>query len=99
MKKIEIKLKECCLMCDHFDPSGIQGIAPSICYCGKPDRIIACGHMEVCAKYNGFEKVVKCKDCRLKGTEKCAMQYNCSMCGGQWSWESDDGFCNFGEND
>lgn len=52
MKKIEIKLKECCLTCEHFDPSGCVGIVPSVFCCGEPDRVIACGHMEVCAKYN-----------------------------------------------
>lgn len=56
MKKIEIKLKECCLTCEHFDPSGCVGIAPSVFCCGEPDRVIACGHMEVCEKYNGSEE-------------------------------------------
>lgn len=51
MEKIEIKLKECCLTCKHFDPSGIKGLAyPAVC-CGEPERVIACGHMEVCYKY------------------------------------------------
>lgn len=53
MKKIEIKLKECCLTCEHFDPSGCVGLSPSVFCCGEPDRVIACGHMAVCKKYNG----------------------------------------------
>lgn len=57
MKKIEIKLKECCLDCEHFDPSGCVGIVPSVFCCGEPDRVIACGHMEVCEKYNNSIKV------------------------------------------
>lgn len=56
MKKIEIKLKECCLKCEHFDPSGCVGLSPSVFCCSEPDRVIACGHMEVCAKYNNIEK-------------------------------------------
>lgn len=51
MEKIEIKLKECCLTCKHFDPSGIKGLAYPIVCCGEPERVIACGHMEVCYKY------------------------------------------------
>lgn len=52
MEKIEIKLKECCLTCKCFDPSGIQGLSPySISCCGEPERVIACGHMAVCKKY------------------------------------------------
>lgn len=51
MKKIEIKLKECCLTCEHFDPSGCTGLAPSVFCCGEPDRVIACGHMAVCKEY------------------------------------------------
>lgn len=57
MKKIEIKLKECCLTCEHFDPSGCNGIVPSVFCCGEPDRVIACGHMEVCEKYNNSIKM------------------------------------------
>lgn len=97
MKKIEIKLKECCLTCEHFDPSGCIGLVPSVLCCGEPDRVIACGHMAVCAKYNGIIEPVRCKDCAFRGTDECAMNYTCSNCGGQWSWESENGFCNYGE--
>lgn len=56
MQKIEIKLKECCLKCEHFDPSGIKGLSPyPISCCGEPERVIACGHMEVCYKYKSAD--------------------------------------------
>lgn len=42
-------------------------------------------------------EVVRCKDCIKRNTANCAMWFNCIKCGGQWSWESDNGFCNFGE--
>lgn len=55
MKRIEIKLEECCLACENFDLSGIQGISPYSLYappcCGEPERVIACGHMKVCKTY------------------------------------------------
>ena len=51
MKKIEIKLKECCLDCEHFDPPGCTGLTASVFCCGEPERVIACGHMAVCKKY------------------------------------------------
>lgn len=41
--------------------------------------------------------VVRCKECRKRGTPDCAMWYQCSVCGGQWSWETNDGFCSYGE--
>ncbi len=54
MEKIKIKLRECCLTCEHFDPSGIKGLsmyyAPP-CGCGEIERVIACGHMAVCKMY------------------------------------------------
>lgn len=51
MGKIKIKLKECCLTCEHFDPSGIKGFGAYIACCGEPERMIACGHAEVCKTY------------------------------------------------
>lgn len=66
MEKIKIKLKECCLTCEHFDPSGIKGIVYPVVCCGELERVIACGHMEVCCKYLGCEaaNVVRCGECR-----------------------------------
>ena len=40
--------------------------------------------------------VVRCKDCRLRGREECAMFY-CCECGEQHTWEADDDFCSYGE--
>ena len=41
-------------------------------------------------------EVVRCKDCKWRGTEKCAMFYECD-CGEQHTWEIDDDFCSYGE--
>lgn len=40
--------------------------------------------------------VVRCKDCRWRGREDCAMFYRCD-CGEQHTWETDDDFCSYGE--
>lgn len=51
---IKIRLKECCLTCEHFDPSGIKGLSiyyTPVCGCGEIERVIACGHMTVCKMY------------------------------------------------
>lgn len=37
--------------------------------------------------------VVRCRDCRNRYTTNCTMYYECSECGGQWDWTTDDGFC------
>lgn len=64
MEKIEIKLKDCCLTCEHFclDTSSIG------CYsaCGLEERKIACIHMMVCQTYNGHKltEVVSCGQCK-----------------------------------
>ena len=42
-------------------------------------------------------EVVRCKDCGKRNTPDCAMWYKCSICDGQWSWETDNGFCSIGE--
>ena len=41
-------------------------------------------------------EIVRCKDCKWRGTEKCAMFYECD-CGEQYTWETDDDFCSYGE--
>lgn len=41
-------------------------------------------------------EVVRCKDCRLRGREDCAMFYRCD-CGEQHTWETDNDFCSYGE--
>ena len=40
--------------------------------------------------------VVRCKDCRWRGGEECAMFYRCD-CGEQHTWETDNDFCSYGE--
>lgn len=42
------------------------------------------------------QEVVRCKDCRLRGTEECSMYYRCN-CGEQHTWETDNDFCSYGE--
>ena len=41
-------------------------------------------------------EVVRCKDCRRRGREDCAMFYRCD-CGEQHTWETDNDFCSYGE--
>lgn len=50
MERMEIKLKECCLECDHFDLDYAKlNVFPT---CGCTDRRkLACTHMQVCHKY------------------------------------------------
>lgn len=42
-------------------------------------------------------EVVRCRECRHRHTRDCAMYYECSQCGGQWDWTTEDGFCSYGE--
>ena len=42
------------------------------------------------------QEVVRCKDCRWRGTEECSMYYRCN-CGEQHTWETDNDFCSYGE--
>ena len=42
--------------------------------------------------------VVRCKDCRWRGREDCAMFYRCN-CGEQHTWETDNDFCSWGEKE
>lgn len=84
MKKIEIKLKECCLTCKHFDPSGCVGIVPSVFCCGEPDRVIACGHMAVCKAYLSEEKGSSFWTRIEYRNEKngcCKVEWECESCG------------------
>ena len=41
-------------------------------------------------------EVVRCKDCKYRKTEDCAMYYECD-CGEQHTWETDEDFCSYGE--
>lgn len=42
-------------------------------------------------------EVVRCRDCRKRYTMNCTMYYECSQCGGQWDWTTDNGFCHEGQ--
>lgn len=43
-------------------------------------------------------EVVRCKDCKRRGTENCAMTFNTEDNGYYLTdWTSDDGFCSWGE--
>ena len=42
------------------------------------------------------QNVVRCKNCILRTTTDCAMNYKCE-CGGQWSWETNEDFCSYGK--
>ena len=42
-------------------------------------------------------EVVRCKNCVNRNTPDCAMWYQCSICGSQWSWNVANGFCWCGE--
>lgn len=41
-------------------------------------------------------EVVRCKDCKFRKTEDCAMYCEC-QCGYQFSWETDNDFCSWGQ--
>ena len=41
-------------------------------------------------------EVVRCRDCRWRGIEECAMFYRYE-CGEQHTWETDNDFCSYGE--
>ena len=40
-------------------------------------------------------EIVHCKDCKLRKTEECAMQYECD-CGQEHTWENDNDYCSWG---
>lgn len=75
---------EICENCLHYSACLINSeYVPSACaaYKDKTDVV----------------EVVRCRDCINRNTPDCAMYYDCSVCGGQWSWESDNGFCSLGK--
>lgn len=41
-------------------------------------------------------EVIRCSDCRFRGSEDCAMFYRCD-CGEQYSWETDNDYCSYGK--
>ena len=68
-------------------------------YCDTPDIDLSCEKFEAAIlKIPAAEvaPVVRCKDCRWRGREECAMFYRCD-CGEQHTWETDNDFCSYGE--
>jgi hypothetical protein len=41
--------------------------------------------------------VVRCKDCKHRNTDSCAMGIECSCCGCQSYWCNDNDYCSWGE--
>lgn len=93
MEKIEIKLKECCLTCEHFDQSGIKGLSWSgFSCCGEPERVIACGHMAVCKTYLEDKKAESFWtriEYRNKKGGCYKVEWECEECGGHSMSKSD----------
>ena len=68
-------------------------------YCDTPDIDLSCEKFEAAIlKIPAADvvPVVRCKDCRLRGREECAMFYRYE-CGEQHTWETDNDFCSYGE--
>ena len=42
-------------------------------------------------------KVVRCKDCKLRNSDNCAMYYYSNESGEQYSWNYDNDFCSWGK--
>lgn len=49
MEKLEIKLKKCCLTCEHFYLDAARAGITACAICGP--RELSCLHMPVCGKY------------------------------------------------
>ena len=68
-------------------------------YCDTPDIDLSCEKFEAAIlkiPAADVAPVVRCKDCRWRGREDCAMFYRCE-CGEQHTWETDNDFCSYGE--
>ena len=68
-------------------------------YCDTPDIDLSCEKFEAAIlkiPAADVAPVVRCKDCRWRGRENCAMFYRCD-CGEQHTWETDNDFCSYGE--
>ena len=68
-------------------------------YCDTPDIDLSCEKFEAAIlkiPAADVAPVVRCKDCRWRGREECAMFYRCD-CGEQHTWETDNDFCSYGE--
>ena len=70
-------------------------------YCDTPDIDLSCEKFEAAIlkiPAADVAPVVRCKDCRWRGREDCAMFYRCE-CGEQHTWETDNDFCSWGEKE
>ena len=56
----------------------------------------ACKQIKMMPTEQNVVKVVRCKDCKYRKTEYCAMQYECE-CGSHSHWERDIDFCSWGK--
>lgn len=68
-------------------------------YCDTPDIDLSCEKFEAAIlkiPAADVAPVVRCKDCRWRGREDCAMFYRYE-CGEQHTWETDNDFCSYGE--
>ena len=68
-------------------------------YCDTPDIDLTCEQFEAAIlkiTTADVAPVVRCKDCRWRGREDCAMFYRCE-CGEHHTWETDNDFCSYGE--
>lgn len=68
-------------------------------YCDTPDIDLSCEKFEAAIlkiPAADVAPVVRCKDCRWRGREDCAMFYRCE-CGEQHTRETDNDFCSYGE--
>ena len=66
-------------------------------YCDTPNIDLSCEKFEAAIlKIPAADvvPVVRCKNCRLRGREECAMFYRCE-CGEQHTWETDNDFCSW----
>ena len=49
------------------------------------------------AKAADVVPVVRCKDCKFRNSDNCAMYYHSNESGKQYSWNYDNDFCSWGK--
>lgn len=73
--KMEIKLKECCLTCEHFS---LRTDVLNVCGARSNDkREISCIHMPVCKEYNENTEITDTNSRLNNGLKRCP------FCGGE----------------
>lgn len=90
MSKEYIEREEVIKILEHYDLSSGSTLG---CHSGAIECAIFAIKMLPTAD---VAPVVRCKDCRWRGSEECAMFYRCE-CGEQHTWETDNDFCSYGE--